>query len=408
MIGKNGKDGMHERPIEESAWIIVIAGQYERDRRFTQGVLLEARQLGFRRILPIEFDGQFAEVYRDTDKFKGVPLAVLGHLRDKALVQSLARRGVPCVFFGRDEGLAMRRLAGGRGIVCGTDNAAIGQMAAAYVVGQGRYASYAYANRDGGTRGEKWSSDRRDAFKSELEPHGAHFAGEVCLREGSSNPEKMIASFKEAVAQFPRPLALFACNDSTARDTAMCCDILGIRMPDDIAILGVDNAPAFCETAPVELSSIAPETVRLGRNAMNLVARMLRGEEPETWEVDCPPSHIVERHSTSAEPLEDLFVGKAVDYISAHSDGSISVAKVAKACGTSRRYLERRFKALTGRTILEAIHAKRLAVVQDLLRKPNLSITEIAVETGFSSVSTLCELFRRTYGMSMGEWRRRQ
>ncbi len=392
--------------IVETAWIIVIAGENERDRRFTEGVLLEARQLGFRRILPVGYDSQFAEIYRDTGNFRGLPFAVLGHLRDKSLVRSLARRGVPCVFYGHDEGMALRSVAGGKGIVCGTDNAAIGRMAADYLLGQGRYASFAYVNQNGWVRNEGWSRARREAFEAKLQARQSSFAGAFCLREDSANPEKMIADFRDTVAPLPRPLALFACNDATARNACMCCDILGLRVPDDIAILGVDNDPAFCGTAPVELSSIAPETVRLARNAMKLVARMLRGEEPGCCEVDCPPSHIVERHSTSAEPLEDLFVGRAVDYISAHAGSAITVAKVAKACGTSRRFLERRFKALTGRTILEAIHAKRLAAVQDLLRNPSLSITEIAFEAGFNNVSGLCELFRRTYGVSMGEWRR--
>ena len=301
----------------------------------------------------------------------------------------------------------MRFADGPRGIVCGTDDAAIGRMAADYFMEQRRYASYAYVDGSGWTRGEGWSQARRKSFQAELTAHGAPFAGEFCLRDDNSDPERMIASFAETVAPLPRPLAIFACNDAAARDVCMCCDILGLRMPDDIAILGTDNDAAYCETAAISLSSIAPETTRLGRNAMNLVARMLRGEDPGCSEVDCPPSHIVERHSTSAAPLEDLFVGKAVDYISVHAGSAITVAQVAKACGTSRRYLERRFKALTGRTILEAIHAKRLAAVQELLRNPALSITEIAFETGFNNVSGLCELFRRTYGVSMGEWRRR-
>ena len=396
-----------DEKITETAWVIVIAGLYEHDRRFTEGVLLEARQLGFRRVLSVEYDAQFADIYRDSGKFKGTPIAVLGHLRDKTLVKELARRNVPCVFFGHGEGENMRRAAGGKGIVCGTDDAAIGRMAADYFMEKRRYASYAYVDGTGWTRGETWSRPRREAFQSALKAHGAPFAGEFCLRDNNFDPERMIAAFAETVATLPRPLAVFACNDAAARDVCMCCDILGLRIPDDIAILGTDNDAAYCETAAISLSSIAPETVRLGRNAMNLVARMLRGEKPRCGEVDCPPSHIVERHSTSAAPLEDLFVGRAVDYISVNAGSSITVAKVAKACGTSRRYLERRFKALTGRTILEAIHAKRLAAVQELLRDKSRSITEIALETGFSNVSGLCELFRRTYGMSMGEWRRR-
>ena len=165
------------------------------------------------------------------------------------------------------------------------------------------------------------------------------------------------------------------------------------------AILGVDNDPAFCETAPVGLSSVSLETVRLGRRAMGLVAQMLAGERPETSAVFCPPSHVAERASTSAAPLADLFVGKAVDFISANADRAVSVVEVAAACGTSRRFLERR---------LETIHAKRLALVEDLLRKPDLSIQAVAIRAGFVDASSLCSLFRRVHGCSMGEWRARR
>lgn len=396
-----------DREIAEKAWIFVIGGQNERDRRLTEGVLLEARRLGFRRIMTMDFDGSFINMYLETNRFKDYTLAVIGHLRDVAVVRDLSRRGVPLVFFGHYEGDAMRKASGGKGVICGTDNAAIGRMAADYLLGQGRYASFAYLDYADWSRDEWWTCSRREAFVAELKAHGAEFAKAFCLREDGSDPERMISNFRDTVTSLPKPLALFACNDVAARDACMCCDILGLRIPDEIAILGVDNDVEFGETAPVGISSIAPETLRLGRNAMDLVARMLHGEKPVSLEVDCPPSHIVERHSTSTAPLEDLFVGKAVDYISAHAGTAISVSQVAKACGASRRYLERRFKALTGRTILDAIHAKRLAVVEKLLRDPSLSITEIALETGFNNVSGLCELFRRTYGVSMGEWRRR-
>ena len=143
--------------------------------------------------------------------------------------------------------------------------------------------------------------------------------------------------FASFAAPLPKPLAIFGCNDLAARHAALCCAELGLRIPDDVAILGADDDPALCETAPVAISSVALETVRLGRRAMALAEQMLRGERPETTTVLCPPSHVAERASTSAAPLEDLFVGRAVDFISANADRAVSVVEVAAACGTSRR-----------------------------------------------------------------------
>ena len=388
-----------------NAWIFVVAGENEPDRRFKEGVLREARERGFRRILPVDYENGFAAIFRDEGKFRGRPFAVLGHIRDKALLRELARSGAPCVFFGRAEGEAACRVVRDRGVVGGTDNAAIGRMAADYFAAQRRYASAAYLETSPWTADEWWARDRREAFAAAARGHGLPYAGAHTLFHGDFSTERMLSRFGDFVAPLPKPLALFACNDAAARDAALCCDVLGLKVPDDIAILGVDNDPAFCETAPVGLSSVSLETVRLGRRAMGLVAQMLAGERPETSAVFCPPSHVAERASTSTAPLADLFVGKAVDFISANADRAVSVVEVAAACGTSRRFLERRFKALTGRTILETIHAKRLALVEDLLRKPDLSIQAIAIRAGFVDASSLCSLFRRAHGCSMGEWR---
>ena len=390
-----------------NAWIFVVAGENERDRRFTEGVLREARESGFRRVLPIGYENEFESIYRNEGMFRKRPFAVLGHIRNGALLRRLARSKAPCVFFGRAEGESARRIVRECGIVCGTDNAAIGRMAADYFLAQRRYAAAAYLETVSWMADEWWSRDRREAFSEVVRGHGLAYAGEHILRGGDFSPERMLESFGEFAAGLPKPLALFACNDETAHDAALCCDVLGLRIPDDIAILGVDNDPAFCETAPMGLSSVALETVRLGRSAMALVAQMLRGERPDTTAVFCPPSHVVERASTSTAPLADLFVGKAVDFISANANRSVSVAEVAEVCGASRRFLERRFKALTGRTILETIHTKRLAIVEELLRKPDASIKSITIRAGFADASSLCALFRRVHGCSMGEWRER-
>ena len=172
-----------------------------------------------------------------------------------------------------------------------------------------------------------------------------------------------------------------------------------------MAILGADDDPALCETAPVAISSVALETVRLGRRAMALAEQMLRGERPETTTVLCPPSHVAERASTSAAPLADLFVGKAVDFISAHAREPIGVADVVAACGTSRRFLEKRVKSLTGRTILETIHEKRLGAVVEMLRDTDVALAAISDRLGFSTPSSLGSQFRRRFGRSMREYR---
>lgn len=111
------------------------------------------------------------------------------------------------------------------------------------------------------------------------------------------------------------------------------------------------------------------------------------------------------RRSTTPRPLRDAFVARAVDYLSAHAAGPISVEDVVTACGTSRRFLEIRFKALTGRTLLEAIHDKRLGAVVDRLRETDEPLGVLSDRLGFRNPSSLCALFRRRFGRSMHEYR---
>lgn len=393
---------------EKKAWIVVISGISQPDRSFRQGVLESAREHGFPRVLPLLEEAEFADIYTGGRGFRRGPLAVLGHVRNEALVRRLASRGIPCAFFGIREGERSRRMAGGRGLVVDTDHAAVGRMAADYLAAQGRYAAYGFLQvvPDEPEDGDWWwAQERRRAFEEAVRARGGLYAGLFPLRVKGRGPDRALAAFRQWLDSLPRPLALFACNDFAARDAASFCDLLGCRVPDDIAILGVDNDPAFCASGPTGISSIELGMVRVGRSAMDLMADILHGRSVGRESVLSPPSHVVERASTASAPQNDRFVGKAVDFISANASRAVSVDEVTAACGTSRRFLERRFRTLTGRTILGTIHAKRLAVVCDLLRNPEIPVSAVADLTGFPSASALCDLFRRTYGCTMRAWR---
>ena len=386
---------------KNAPWVFLVAGGYEQERRFSEGVLRETRDRRFLNVMTLGHEDGLPFILKD-ERCRQRPFAVVGYVHDRKILRELERRAVPCVLFGKPDGTAARR----GGVVCATDNRAIGRMAADYFAGQRRYAAAAYLETVPWRDAEDWARERREAFEAALRDHGLAYAGVHVLIRGGYSPLLMRDRFAAFAAALPKPLALFACNDEAARYAALCCAGMGLRLPEDVAILGVDDDPAFCETAPVSISSVALETVRLGRSALSVALAMLRGETPDRTMILCPPSHVAERASTSAAPLEDLFVGRAVDFISANADRALSVDEVATACGASRRYLERRFRALTGRTILETIHAKRLALVEDLLRRPRLSIQAIALRAGFVDLSSLCSLFRRAHGCSMRAWRK--
>ena len=391
------------RSSAKDAWIFLVSGSNERERRFAEGVLREAHARDVRHIMILGHESCLPDIYRD-EEFKDRPFAVLGHVCGEENLRELARRKVPCIFLGKVGG-AVRRGGCDYSVVCATDNDTIGRMAANYFAGQRRYAATAYLETVSWTAGEDWSRERRNAFEKAVRGHGLPYAGAHILQDNSYSPLRMTARFEAFVTGLPKPLALFACNDLAAHNAALCCAELELKVPEDVAILGVDNDPTLCETAPVGVSSVELETVRLGRRAMELVVQMLRGERPETTAVFCPPSHVAERASTSATPLADLFVGKAVDFISAHARKPVSVSDVVQACGTSRRFLEKRVKSLTGRTLLETIHEKRLGAVVEMLRDTDTPLAAISDRLGFSTPSSLGAQFRQRFGKSMREYR---
>ena len=394
---------IESRTAAKDAWIFLMCGENERERRFAEGALREAHERGVRHVMILNHESALPDIFRD-ERFRTRPFAVLGYVHDATNLSELARRRVPCVFLGRADGPS-RRGARDRCVFCATDNVAIGRMAADYFAGQGRYAAAAYLETGPWTMAEDWARVRRDAFEKALRGHGLMFAGEHVLQRDSTSPLLMRDRFEAFAAGLPRPLALFACNDKAAYYASLCCVELGLKIPEDVVILGVDNDPALCETAPVAISSVELETVRLGRRALELAEQMLRGERPETTAVPCPPSHVAERASTSAAPLTDLFVGRAVDFISSHAREPIAVADVVAACGTSRRFLEKRVKSLTGRTILETIHEKRLGAVVEMLRDTDIPLAAISDRLGFATPSSLGAQFRRRFGRSMRDYR---
>ena len=390
------------RPAPKDAWIEVLSGENEFDRTFRAGVLRAAREEGFGRTC-LSTEDDFREDF-GSPAFRRNAVAVIGAVRDQGLLRDLARHGVPCILTGMREGAASSPAR--NRVVCSTDNLAVGRMAGEYFLGLGRFRSFAFFGGRGNNESQNWWINRREkGFTASLAAAGKFNVGRFGSLPASLGADEMARTFAAWAAAFPKPLAVFAANDIFARDAAMLCELAGLHVPDEVAILGADNDRVLCESAATPLSSIALETERLGREAFALALRMLRGEMLRGRIALCPPSHVAERKSSSDAPLQDLFAAKAVDFISAHAREPVSVADVVAACGTSRRFLEKRVKSLTGRTLLETIHEKRLGAVVERLRDTDEPIGVISDALGFSCQASLCTIFRRRFGCSPREFR---
>ena len=286
----------------------------------------------------------------------------------------------------------------------GRDSHAIGVMAADYYLKRG-YKSFAYI---GEPRGLYWSAERRRGFEETLAKAGFDCAvyDRFTVRERTSWPverRRLLAFLQE----LPKPTAVFAPMDGRARLVLEACLIARLRVPEEIAVLGVDNDQLLCESTVPTLSSIHTGGFRRGQIAAEMLDALMHGREPRERAVSLPPISVITRGSTGYDAMSDPAVARAVSYIRANAEsGGIGVADIVRAAGCSRRYLELRFRTRLGRSIRDELMRERIENVKLLLSTGNLTIGEIVQRTGFSSDSHLSQLFRKATGATMLNWRR--
>lgn len=384
-------------------WITITDGNNLFDAEFRAGAMARASELGLNRIR-IEGCETILANLESSKALRESNLAIICHLRDKKLLDFIKQYNIPAILLGFSQHNAEEYIIPS----CSTNNEAIAQIAADYFYEQNRFASYVYVDAFTSPDWDWWTKIRRESFQRTLQEHG--FNDSVYhLNLLDLPPQDDAKRFLNNIKDIPRPIAIFACNDRVAREIVTFCDIGSLHVPDDIAVLGVDDEVCICENAPTSISSIKIEHHRLGRIAINLMHEMIEsGNYNVNRRILCPPVRVVERNSTSRQEPKDHHVARALNYIrTAHID-LLNVENIVIASGSSRSYLQKHFKNETGRTILGAIHNRLLEDVKRMLEGTNKPISEIAAITGLVSFSSLCTLFKRKYGISMKEYRNKQ
>lgn len=207
------------------------------------------------------------------------------------------------------------------------------------------------------------------------------------------------------LAGLPRPVGVFAPHDALAhRLVEVCCDA-GLRVPDDVAVLGLLNDEFLCLTSRPQLSSIAVPLVRVGFEAARVLAGMLAGGAKPAAPILLPPGEVVVRQSTDPAAAADPELAAALRYIRDHAAEPIGVDDVAGASGLSRSSLERRFRAALRRSPLAELLRVRVDRAKRLLADSDLPVKEIARAAGFHDARHLSVTFRAKAGMSPVEYR---
>ena len=290
------------------------------------------------------------------------------------------------------------------------DDAAIGRAAARHFLSLGNFRSFAFVHDP---RDEIWTRERQAAFATTLAE-----AGHVCKTYTSSAAAAETAAphtggsrlsrpheLSAFLRGLPLPVAVMAASDLVATSVLRACEEACLSIPDNIAVLGVDNDISLCTRSTPRLSSIEPDFEEEGFRAV-IALENLFGNNIQINEKPMADVRLVERESTKPLPPATRLVDRALAFITANYHAPITPRDVANHLGVSRRLIDLRFRQLQHETLLSAITRLRLNALCNLLKEESGSLKKLTAECGFGSVIRAAHLFKGTFGLSMSAYRK--
>jgi LacI family transcriptional regulator len=248
----------------------------------------------------------------------------------------------------------------------------------------------------------RWSENRRMAFVTAATARAMTVA--VFRHVRGYDDDEAVEAW---LVSLPKPVGLFCCYDLRGRQALDACRRAGIAVPDEVAVLGVDDDELLCGLSSPPLSSVIPDARGAGRMAAKLLERLMLGEVLDRQEWLLPPIGISPRLSSDVLAIQDELVVAAVRRIREQACRGLRVAELVKALKTTRRVLEARFKSRVGHTPHKEILRVQLRRVEMLLRETDLPLAVIAARAGFRHAEYMTVAFRRQHGLPPNAWRKR-
>lgn len=273
-----------------------------------------------------------------------------------------------------------------------------GRMAAGYFRRK-LFTDYAFF----GVRNIIWSEERCAGFRDEVVRNGGRFRSFMVEPSGTYSREE-ITSWLQAL---PKPVGMFCCDDAHALVITETCKMAGIRIPEEISLLGVDNDDLLCGISDPPISSIELDVENGGYMACKFLHEVLQGRRDAPFNVVINPVGIVQRESASLYNIQDPYVEKIVKHIDDFYNTDIRLEELFASVPLSRRSLEMRFRNVMGTTVYQYLISARVDHFAYLLATTDRSVFDIAYEVGFKDSSNISRIFKKFKGCSPLEYRRK-
>lgn len=285
------------------------------------------------------------------------------------------------------------------------DNVGIGHLGAEHFLERG-YRHFGYCGFDN----HGWSCERRDGFREALGLAGHRADLLEVAYPGDLTPfwdASQTAAIATWLKTLPKPIGVLACNDMRALQVMSAARQAGLLVPEEVAVLGINNETIRCELAYPPLSSIATNAFQSGYQAADCLTRLMQSERPDVMDTRIEALGVITRPSTDSLAIHDTQVASALSYIRERACHGINVPQVLKHAVASRSQLEKKFRRELGRSPQAEIRRVQVQKIRQLLTETDFPLKKIAELTGFEHVEYMCVVFKRMTKETPGAFRKR-
>lgn len=278
------------------------------------------------------------------------------------------------------------------------DYVGTGRIAAAYFKTK-LFVNYAFF----GVKHIIWSEERCSGFRDVVQENGGRFYS-YKTDPSVTFDRNEISSW---LTSLPKPVALFCCDDAHALFITETCNILGLRIPEDVSILGVDNDELLCGISDPPISSVELDVERGGYETCTLLHRQILDGSRKPFNVVINPVGVVQRQSTDVYNITEPYVARIVNYIDENFGSDIAIESLLDLVPLSRRSIETKFKEVMGTSIYQYVLRIRVEHLAHLLITTDRPVFEIAYEVGFGERGNFARIFKKLKGCSPQEYRQK-